>query len=199
MAMDLQSIILNLFRIFTAYFPCPREIPSTFFHTSIGYKVVHHIQVLHLELSSKSPSCNFNEFLFSVRNKSSTYNKSIIGLLPSTLKQRLESALLSVNPRVISNMSILSYHVEPQDLLQSLPLKRSIILPLPFILYALKHYVPEWQVASFATNILCIHLGSLDTKILYLEKVILAPICELVILYRLSSSTLYQRLRSSSL
>ena len=40
--------------------------------------------------------------------------------------------------------------------------------------------------------------GSMDTKILYLENVLLAPICELVILYRLSSSTLYQRLRSSS-
>ena len=43
------------------------------------------------------------------------------------------------------------------------------MLPLSFILYALKHSVLEWQVASSTTNILCIHLGSLDTKILYLE------------------------------
>ena len=28
--MALQSIILNLFRISTAYFSCPREIPSAF-------------------------------------------------------------------------------------------------------------------------------------------------------------------------
>ena len=33
----------------------------------------------------------------------------------------------------------------------------------------MKHFVPEWQVATYATNILCIHLGSLDTNILYLE------------------------------
>ena len=57
----------------------------------------------------------------------------------------------------------------PQDLLQSLPLKWSIILPLSFVLYALKHSIREWQVAPSATNILCIHLGSLDTKIIYLE------------------------------
>ena len=43
------------------------------------------------------------------------------------------------------------------------------ILPMYSILYALKHYVPEWQVPSSATNILCIHLGSLDTNILYLK------------------------------
>ena len=64
---------------------------------------------------------------------------------------------------------ILCYHVEPQDLLQSLPLKQSIILPLSFVFYALKHSIPEWQVASSATNLLCIHLGSLDTKIIYIE------------------------------
>ena len=29
---------------------------------------MHHIQVLYLELNIKSPSCNFNEFLFSTRN-----------------------------------------------------------------------------------------------------------------------------------
>ena len=81
----------------------------------------------------------------------------------------LESSLLLVNPRVISNFSFLSYHVEPQDLLESLPLKQNIILPLPFVIYVLKHYVMEWQVVSCATNILCINLGSLDTKILYLE------------------------------
>ena len=130
----MQSIILNLFRMSTAYFPCPH------LH---AYNVVHHPQVLHLELSSKSSSCKFNEFLFSVRSKSLTYNRSITGLPPSTLKQRLESSLLSVNPRVINNMSIMSYHVEPQDLLQSLPLKRSIILPLSFVLYALKNSIPE--------------------------------------------------------
>ena len=106
-------------------------------------EVVHHIQVLHLELGSKSPSCNFNELLFSVRNKSLTYNGSITGLPPQTLKQRLEYTLLSLNPRAISNFSILSYHVKPRDLLQSLPLKRSIILPLPFVLYVLKHFVLE--------------------------------------------------------
>ena len=55
----------------------------------------------------------FNAFLFSVRNKSSTDNRRITDLPPSTLKQRLESALLSVNSRVISNLSIFSYHVEP--------------------------------------------------------------------------------------
>ena len=108
----------------------------------------------------------FECFLFPIKNKSSTYNRSIIGLLPSTLKKMLESALLSVNPRVISNLSILSYHVEPQDLLQSLPMKQSIILPLYFVLYALKHYIPEWQVASYAIVILCIHLGSPNTNIL---------------------------------
>ena len=32
-----------------------------------------------------------------------------------------------------------------------------------------KHSVPEWQVASSATNIVCIHLGSPNTSILYLE------------------------------
>ena len=155
---------------------------------------MHHIQVLHVDLGSKAPSCNFNEFLFSIRNKSSKYNRSITGIPLSTFKQRLESTLLSVNPRAISKLSVLSYHVEPQDLLQSLPLKRSIILHLPFVLYALKHSVLEWQVASYATNLLCIHLGPLDTKILYLElfsffsKVHLTPICKLVILYRISSS-----------
>ena len=45
----------------------------------------------------------------------------------------------------------------------------SIVLPLSSVLYALKHYVPEWQVVSHATNIISTHLGSLDTKILYLE------------------------------
>ena len=30
-AMALQSIILNLFRISIAYLPCPRDIPSVFF------------------------------------------------------------------------------------------------------------------------------------------------------------------------
>ena len=40
---------------------------------------------------------------------------------------------------------------------------------MPFIPYVLKHSVIEWQVASPTTNILCIHLGSLDTKIIYLE------------------------------
>ena len=34
------------------------------------------------------------------------------------------------------------------------------------MLYALKHSKPEWQVAFSATSI---HLGSLDTKILYIE------------------------------
>ena len=48
-----------------------------------------------------------------------------------------------LNPRFISNLSILSYHVKPQDLLQSLPLKWIIILPLPFILYVLKHPILE--------------------------------------------------------
>ena len=101
--MALQSIIPNLFRIFTAYFPYPRKIPSAFCHTS--------------------------------KNSSSTHNKSITGLSPSTLKQRLESTLLLVKPRIISKLSIMSYHVEPQDLLQS--------LPLTFILYALKHSILE--------------------------------------------------------
>ena len=119
---------------------------------------------------------------FSVRNKSLTYNRSIIGLSLSSLEKILESSLLSVKPRAISKLYIMSYHVEPQDILQSLPLKRSIILPLSFILYALKHSVPDWQVTSSTTTIICIHLGSLDTKIFY----------------RLSSSTLYQRFRYSS-
>ena len=66
-----------------------------------------------------------------------------------------------VNPKLDRKLSILSYHVEPQDLLQSLPLKRSIILPLSSVLYALKHYV--LGVTS------SIHLGSLDTKILYFK------------------------------
>ena len=109
--MALRSIILNLFSISTAYFPCAREILFTLYHISMSRK--YHTQVLYLELVSKSPSCNFNEFHFFVMNKSSTYNRSITGLPPSTLKQRLESALLSVKPRVISNLSILSYHVEP--------------------------------------------------------------------------------------
>ena len=104
-------------------------------------KVVHHIQVLHLKLGSKSTSCNFNEFLFSSRDKSSKYNRRITILPPSTLKQRLEYALLSVKHRSISKFSIMSYHVEPQDLLESLPLKWSIILPLPFVLYVLKNGV----------------------------------------------------------
>ena len=56
---------------------------------------MHHIQV-HLEIDSKSPSCNCNEFLFYVRNNSSTYNRSITGLSPSTLKQRLRSSSLYV-------------------------------------------------------------------------------------------------------
>ena len=36
--MDLQSIIPYLFRIYTTYFPCPREIPSAFCHTSMPRK-----------------------------------------------------------------------------------------------------------------------------------------------------------------
>ena len=137
--MALQSIIMNLFKISTTYFPCPREILP---HLH-AYKLVHHIQVLHLELDSKSSSCNFNELLFSIRNKSLTYNRSITGLPPSTLKQRLESSLLSLNPRAISKLSIPLYHVKLQDILQSFPLKRSIILPLPFVLYVLKHSILE--------------------------------------------------------
>ena len=90
----------------------------------------------------QASSCNFNEFLFSVRNKSSTYNRSITGIPPSTLKQRLESFLLLISPKE-NKLSIKSYHVEPHDLLQSLPLKRSTILPMSLILYVLKHYVSE--------------------------------------------------------
>ena len=39
------------------------------------------------------------------------------------------------------------------------------------LLYSMhwKNSVPEWQLASSDTNILCIHLGSLDTKILYID------------------------------
>ena len=37
----MHSIILNLFRISTAYFFCPRKIPSTLFHTSIPRTIVH--------------------------------------------------------------------------------------------------------------------------------------------------------------
>ena len=37
----MQSIILNLFRISIAYFPCPRKIPSVFCHTSIPRTIVH--------------------------------------------------------------------------------------------------------------------------------------------------------------
>ena len=131
--MGMHYIILNLFRISTTYFPCPHLRAS---------KVVRHIQVLHLEVDIKSPSCNFNEFLFSVRNKSSTYNRSITGVPPSTLEKRLESTLLSVNPRAISNLSILTYHIKTEDLLQSLPMKQSINIPLSFILYAMKHSLP---------------------------------------------------------
>ena len=40
-AIALQSIIPNLFSIFTAYFPCPRKIPSALYHTSIPRKIVH--------------------------------------------------------------------------------------------------------------------------------------------------------------
>ena len=53
--------------------------------------------------------------------------------------------LLSVNPRAISKLSILSNHVEYQDLLQSLPLKWSIILPLPFLFYALF----SWEASCY--------------------------------------------------
>ena len=49
------------------------------------------------------------------------------------------------SPRVtdtsIRNLSILSYHVELRDILQSLPLKWSIIISLHFVLYVLKHVV----------------------------------------------------------
>ena len=58
-AMALQTIIPNLFKISTAYFPCSIEIPSVLFHTSM-----HHAQVLYIELDSKYPSCISNEFLF---------------------------------------------------------------------------------------------------------------------------------------
>ena len=33
--MVLKSIVLNLFRIYTAYFPCSMEIPYAFYHTYI--------------------------------------------------------------------------------------------------------------------------------------------------------------------
>ena len=45
--------------------------------------------------------------------------------------------------------------------------------PSAFVLYVLKHSLLEWQVTSSTTDILCIHLRSLDTKILYLEKFLL--------------------------
>ena len=38
--MVLQSIIPNLFRISTTYFPYPRKIPFVLFHTSMPRKIV---------------------------------------------------------------------------------------------------------------------------------------------------------------
>ena len=78
---------------------------------------------------------------------------------------RLEPTLLLVNPSLIRKLSIMLYHVEIGYLMQSLPLKRSFIFPLHFVLYVLKHYVLEWQVGSSTTYLLCIHLKLLDTKI----------------------------------
>ena len=46
-----------------------------------------------------------------VRNRSLTYSRSIIALPPSTLKERLESTLLLVNPKLNWKLYILPYHV----------------------------------------------------------------------------------------
>ena len=78
----------------------------------------HHpepLQDIYCILPLSTPPC--------LERSASTHNRSITSLPPSTLKQRLESILLSVKPRVTNNLSILSYRVKPRDLLQSFPLK----------------------------------------------------------------------------
>jgi hypothetical protein len=107
--MDLHSNMSNLFRISTAYLPWLRKILSGLCHTSRPKKQCirpksfisnsEAIFFLHSMMSFYSP----------VNNMSSTYNSNITGSSFITLKWRLESALLLVNPKLVRKLSILPY------------------------------------------------------------------------------------------
>jgi hypothetical protein len=84
-AMDLQSIILNLCRISTIYFPWLRKISSGLYHTSNPKKQC--IKLRSFILNSKVISLLHPSMSFSspVRNRSSTYRTKINGKPSSTL------------------------------------------------------------------------------------------------------------------
>ena len=76
------------------YVTMSRTSSGSLLYTSLVLRIFHSHPTTPpcLECSASYPSPesqnrhNFNEFLFSVRNKSSTYNNSITGISPSTLK-----------------------------------------------------------------------------------------------------------------
>ena len=64
-------------------------------------------------------------------------------ILPIGTSGTNEIQYIKYTSEYILMLQIHQHPVVPQDLLQSLPLKQSIILPLPFVLYVLKHSVLE--------------------------------------------------------